>query len=282
MSHEETPVVRVVARDSRIKTISDTYERHRFLHRRARMQALGRPRLAIIPNDEIGLEILQFGLYEGRILTLLFDDVLKPFKADFIGKTVLDIGANIENHTIYLSRRFEHVIAFEPGAIAWHLLNANLLLNDVRNVTPLRIGLSNSDSQARLVQIEADNIGSSAVSAHDTTTGEPVQLRRSDEVLADIGSLGKVALVKIDIEGHEVSALRGLESTLRTHRPIILFETAGKYGPGGSDAILAMLKEFGYGKFYTLEKDFPFPRWHSPIVRAALRAARGCCPAHGT
>jgi FkbM family methyltransferase len=275
MADEETVCVRVVAKDSQARLISDAIGRDRLLRRRARMQALGRPRLAIIPDDEIGIEILQFGIYEERLLSMLFDDVLAPYRADFAGKMALDIGANIGNHSVYLAQQFKRVISFEPGSVAYHLLCANRILNKSYNIEPHQIGLSDQDAQASLVQVQLDNIGSNAVSADAGTGSETIKLCRGDDLLKSLASPEQIALEKIDVEGHEIEALRGLESTLRAQRPIILFETTGKQGPSGSVAILDLLRSFGYLNFYTLAKDFPFPQWRSPLIRAAIRAAMG-------
>ena len=268
--------VRVVARDSRFSLLSAALDRRRYLQRRARMKDEGCPSLAIIPNDEIGIEILQFGVYERRLLSMLFDDVLAPFREDFAQKAVLDIGANIGNHSVYLARRFKHVISFEPGAVPSYLLQANLLLNQITNVDVYKIGLSDQEICASLAPSEADNIGSNTVNTDpDASGGEAIELRCGDRLLEGCADLEPIALVKIDVEGHETKALQGLERTLRKDRPIILFETACKNGPSGSDSHLALLRSFDYRNFYTLAKDFPMPHWRSPLIRAVLRATMG-------
>src|SRR6185369_6433734 len=43
-----------------------------------------------------------------------------------------------------------------------------------------------------------------------------------DSMVAELG-LSNVRLMKVDVEGHELSALRGAEQTLRTQRPRVLF-----------------------------------------------------------
>ena len=266
---------RIVARDSQLRLLFNALGRRKYLRRRALMHAAKCPRLAIIPDDEIGIEILQFGIYEQILLTMLFDDVLVDFRDDFKRKTVLDIGANIGNHSVYLAQRFKRVVAFEPGSVAFHLLCANRILNSCANIDLHQIGLSDRERPAFLGPVQSDNIGSNAVTAVGKVGQEVIALRRGDAVLQSLYERDPIALVKIDVEGHEIEALRGLETTLSTHRPIILFETTGKHGPSGSDAVIDLLRTFGYRNFYTLAKDFPFPQWRSSLIRAAVRAAMG-------
>lgn len=277
MDSERVLSRRTIARDSQLRLLSDALDRRRLLRRRARMQTEGHPRLAIIPDDEIGIEILCFGLYERRILSLLFDSVLAPLRDRFSQNVALDVGANIGNHTLFMSSRFRQVLAFEPSDVASLLLRANLRLNRAENVEPFTIGLSDLNALKTLAPKEENNLGSNAI----TTMGIPVEgaeqveLRRGDDVLAGCRDLGRVALVKIDVEGHEIEVLRGLAKTLSAHQPIILFETSNKYGERGSDEILAFLRSVGYHNFYTLVKDLPFPQWRSLASRAAIRAVFG-------
>ena len=40
-----------------------------------------------------------------------------------------------------------------------------------------------------------------------------------------------VCVVKIDTQGHEISVMRGVERTLRKHRPVVIFELDYRFGP---------------------------------------------------
>jgi FkbM family methyltransferase len=275
-SPASTPNSRIVARETAFRLFINAIERRRLLGRRARIQAKQPLRLAIVPDDEIGIEILQFGLYEARLLSMLFDDVLAPYCDDFKQLMALDVGANIGNHSVYLAQRFDQVLAFEPGKVASHLLRANMYLNAVENFRVFEVGLSDQDARAALLQREANNLGSSTISAEsDDTATHTIELRRGDALLRELHLTKRIGLVKIDVEGHEAAVLRGLSETLRAHEPIILFETFGRDGESGSDAILSFLRRVGYKNFYTLAKDFPFPSLRAPVARAALRAVMG-------
>jgi hypothetical protein len=148
-------------------------------------------------------------------------------------------------------------------------------LNNSDNIDPHQVGLSDQDRRASLAPVQADNIGSNAGTEASVDNSELIVLRRGDSVLQSIIGLEPIAVVKIDVEGHEIEALRGLETTLRKDRPLVLFEISRKHGRSGSDALVQLLRSFGYSNFYTLAKDFPLPRWRSPLIRAALRTAIG-------
>jgi len=92
---------------------------------------------------------------------------------------------------------------------------------------------------------ENRGIASLANAPRDVT----VQARRGDDILADADIVPKI--IKIDAESAEVFVLRGLENTLRTHRPALVMEL----GDSSEDAepqsatIWAILKDLGYEAF---------------------------------
>ncbi len=61
-----------------------------------------------------------------------------------------------------------------------------------------------------------------AVSSQGQPDGLTVQSLTLDHALGDVP---KLDLLKIDIEGGEISALRGAVALLRRHRPILIIET---------------------------------------------------------
>ena len=68
------------------------------------------------------------------------------------GKTIVDIGANIGNHTLYFAKMMQaaKVVPFEPNPLAYEVLLAHVLVNGVSDVVDLsHIGQGLSDAQAR-------------------------------------------------------------------------------------------------------------------------------------
>lgn len=63
---------------------------------------------------------------------------------------VLDIGAHVGIFTLYASNKARGVIALEPHPINFRYLKINLKLNDLDNVTPLNIAVSNYDGFGEL------------------------------------------------------------------------------------------------------------------------------------
>jgi hypothetical protein len=84
-------------------------------------------KIAVFANDTIGNAINASGFYEWSELEAIFD-FLKPLHEHFNRSLALDIGANIGNHSIYFSRYFKAVHAFEPHPLTYRILDINASL----------------------------------------------------------------------------------------------------------------------------------------------------------
>jgi hypothetical protein len=82
-------------------------------------------------NDAyIGRSIEKYGEYS-ELETVIFDQFVQP------GQLVVEVGANIGAHTLFLSRKVGTeglVLAFEPQRIVYQTLCGNLALNSITNV----------------------------------------------------------------------------------------------------------------------------------------------------
>lgn len=228
------------------------------------------------PRDFIGRHVVANGYYEELILRLLFEQLFKSRLSSFKGATVLDVGANIGNHSCWFSGLFARVIAFEPNPLSAHLLEANRIMNRLDNVELVQVALSDRNGQVAFEVNCSGNLGGSKLSTADVASSADaieVAACRGDVVLESmLGANEDVALLKVDVEGHEHAALRGLERTIRRHKPIIMFESASAHGEGGSHAVLDMLEGWGYENIYVVE---PAQHRSSWLMRALSRVISG-------
>lgn len=134
------------------------------------------------------------------------------------GGTFLDIGANFGWYSCLFSRlagEAGRVVAFEPEPRNFELLERNLLRNRCANVTALREGVAERAGELELHLYKASNPGRHSLlpMAGGETVSVPVVTL--DERLAALGLGGQpIDLMKIDIEGYELPALRGAAATL--------------------------------------------------------------------
>jgi FkbM family methyltransferase len=69
-------------------------------------------------------------------------------KIDTQSGTMIDIGANVGNHSVFLSKFFRQIIAFEPHPRNFLLLQANGMLTE--NILPINTALGSSTGSANL------------------------------------------------------------------------------------------------------------------------------------
>ncbi len=147
----------------------------------------------------------------------VFAQVVKP------GALVVEVGANIGAHTVYLSSlagRDGEVHAFEPQRIVFQTLCANLALNQCTNVHARQAAVGEAAGTITVPAMDfavRNNFG--GVSLRGVTVGEAVAL-----VTLDSLDLPACHLLKVDVEGMEVEVLKGAEQLVQTHRPIMYLE----------------------------------------------------------
>lgn len=176
-------------------------------------------RITVFRNDHIGTKIARQGLYEKENLALLL-----ALLGAMTEPVVLDVGANIGNHTLAFATRASAVHAFEPIPRIHALLNRNVGDNGLAHVSVHNLALSDTAGSDTIYMVLDGNYGASSFDQRREGT-EPVTVNKvvGDSFLADRG-VTRVDLVKIDVEAHEVYVLRGLMQTLRRDLPVITME----------------------------------------------------------
>jgi len=163
--------------------------------------------LYLDPYDSLDLSINdRYESFERRVM----DAEVKS------GNVVLDIGANIGFLTLHLARLVGpegRVYAFEPDPANFSLLKRNVSVNGYRNVVAVPKALSDRNDKTRLYLCET-NVGDHRIyDSGDPRPSVEVEAVRLDEYFAE--PRPRIDFLKIDIQGAELLALRGMERTLQ-------------------------------------------------------------------
>jgi len=213
--------------------------------------------LAIFSFDHIGLSINIEGLYERESLEII-GDFLRTLIYNSNQKVALDIGANIGNHSLYFSNFFEQIYAFEPNPYSFALLKINSEFScPKKNIQCRNYGLSSEDDYL-LFRTFFANIGASSIVEDNVTLGDGtflIEVKKADTIKELIEK--DISLIKIDVEGHELRVLIGLENLIKKNKPIILFEQKSVDISCGSSEVIDYLKNLKY-EFATIERNFYF------------------------
>lgn len=133
---------------------------------------------------------------------------------------VLDIGANIGNHTLYFCQECdaEFVHCFEPIASTRKMLKKNIEINNLSNRVAIhQEAIGAQTGRAKVASYDESNIGSTALVTENA--GE-IPIIRID----DMAFNKEISLIKIDVEGFELQVLKGGMKTISQNTPYIMIE----------------------------------------------------------
>ena len=156
-----------------------------------------------------------------------------------------DIGANVGLYTLLFARYSKYVFAFEPLPRNIRYLSKTLEINGVRNASIVPCAMS--DSPGLLSFQEGENC---ALGRLDIKGTQPVIALSCDDFVSAYEVVP--SLLKIDVEGAEMSVLKGAESLLSNHKPVILLSTHGEQLRIGC---LEFLKRMEYGQIVPLDSN---------------------------
>jgi FkbM family methyltransferase len=195
------------------------------------------------------------------------------------GMTFVDVGANDGLYTLFAARRVGsrgRVVAVEPSSRERGNLERNLALNRLKNVTVVPAALAAEAGRADLQIAPAVHGGHNTLGgfAHEGVTAiaaEPVAVETLDAVAQRL-ALGKVDVIKIDVEGAEVKVLAGGRELLKASRPVLLIEAneqALRKQATSTEEMLALLGSLNYEIFVFSDATGLVERW---IEATALSA----------
>jgi len=197
--------------------------------------------LPFYPVDYIQRIIIdENDFYEGNTLRLL-DEKINLNEESII----LDIGANIGNHSIYWSiiDNVKRVYSFEPVKTTFDILTKNIELNHLgEKIVANNIGFGEKECLSNIKdQYSMLNIGGTSLEECDN--GE-FKITTLDNYIKENFKDNKIDFVKIDVEGFEYKVLLGAEKTLKKYKPAIFIESWEK----NFEKVNELLESYGYDK----------------------------------
>jgi FkbM family methyltransferase len=163
-----------------------------------------------------------YGSFEETVARL-FSYLVRP------GDRCVDVGANIGLHTVRLAKLAGpqgEVIAVEPDPEIARRAAENVALNGLANARVIQAAASDTAGRTVPLYRAADfhpNRAMGSLHPHGHLTGPAAEVQT---ITVDEACGGPVALIKIDVEGHEAAVVAGAAQTIERHSPAVVFEYA--------------------------------------------------------
>jgi FkbM family methyltransferase len=212
-------------------------------------------RVRVRPRENVGDSIYYYGIFDKVVPEAIFRLVDKR-------DTCLDVGANLGQNASAMSHRTGaggRVIAFEPHPEIYRELQENFKMWPraiQQNIELADVALGETTGTARIVEGSefSHNRGCASLDNGAAAEGRTfeVKVRKLDEC-----GFQKVGVCKIDVEGHELSVLKGASDLLgRSAVRDIIFEDFSEQ----PSLVIKYLQERGFHVYELRE------RWLKPCL----------------
>ncbi len=189
----------------------------------------------------------------------------------------LDIGANVGTHSFFAAPYSKTVYAVEPWPTVLTRMEAFIKKEKIMNVEIHAVGYANEPGEMPFIVPPDSNLGIGTFSTSRFKAEKGViqlPLVVADDDLEKRG-VKRIDVVKIDIEGYEKPALKGLKKTMERDRPVVILElnTSNKEG-------FHSMKELSE----TFPKDYKFYEIHEQadfLIEFPGGTRRGCVQKSG-
>ncbi len=191
---------------------------------------------------------------ESIYIVVFHEDWMEKYLKISEGDVFVDVGAHVGKYTIPASRNAARVIAIEADPDNYHRLVRNIELNNALNVDAVNKAAWHREETLKFHLGDSSGHGSLKKGLTDRRYADTIQVQAeaTDAILRSLDA-PRVDWVKIDVEGAELEALRGLEETLETHSARMVVELMK---PNVAKA-LAYMKSMGYDATPIPESESP-------------------------
>jgi len=172
-------------------------------------------------REPVAFHLLIDGVYESQLLEFIFSKLASD-------SVFIDVGANIGAIALPVAQKLAaggRVLAIEPSPTIFPYLQENAILNHFTNIEFIQKAACKVDHQTLAfyeAPLEKFGMGSLGAQFHQ----HPIQVETCTlDALAEEKRIRKVDIIKVDVEGFEVTVFEGAEYLLSaTHTPIVVFE----------------------------------------------------------
>ncbi len=183
-------------------------------------------------------------------------DLLLEFTAP--GDYLLDLGCHVGTMSVPAAVLGRNVTAVDASQLHVDAVQASSARNGLKNLRVLRYAIGESDGE---VGFHEDGLWGAVERAPGAGGRTRVPSRRVSTLIAELG-LPRLDMVKIDVEGSELAALKSMaEFLVRPDAPVIIYESNGMtfnlFGYSISD-IRQFLEAHGYRTFRTEANKFVY------------------------
>jgi FkbM family methyltransferase len=229
-------------------------------------------RLLVKANEDVGRELYFFHNFE-------------PQESNFVLQQIrdsdicVDIGANIGFYTLCFGKQAVRgtVHSFEPVPLSYHLMAVNVLSNGLSNIVANNYAVGDTNGESEFC-VAGDGAFSSLI---DTGRKPIIETMKTRVVTLDSychdHNLARVDILKVDVEGAEMSVLRGSGSLLADahRRPrLVMLELFGpmlqRFGCTIND-VMQLMAKYEYSPFIVAQKTLsPFTDLHHDQIYNVL------------
>ncbi len=227
-----------------------------MLPRISRVECQDADYLLFSTQDYISNSLFRTGKWEEHLLK-----ISKFFLSGIESPLILDIGANLGAYSIPLAKSVQEiggtVIGFEPQRIVYYQLCANIILNRLDNYYALYSAVGESNGEIEIPEIDYEsnaNVGAFSIDKNYRELHGIQSSMKKINTKVPIINLDSFktekspSLIKIDVEGFELSVLKGAGDFLeRTNYPPLLFEAwSFDWFKEGREELLSFVNSLGY------------------------------------
>jgi len=193
---------------------------------------------------------------------------IEPAETELVKKLVtgnmicLDIGANEGYFTTLMAKQCKYVYSFEAEPRNYAILSANCHEQKLDNVTARSVIVSDNDGWGKLYLCIGDYNGADGMHRiYPSKWCSDIAISVPSITIDKYLECAAIDFIKMDIEGSELGALKGMQRMLEKDRPLLLMEfhppSIEEYGSDPRDV---------YDFMINLNYDIRLgPHWNTPI-----------------